>query len=175
MWSISFLAVFLLVLIGIGILGSWYAPSFGGAWLRVHSYRIQPLFKMGGLSITLIFGLKAAIFMVLLTLFSHSTMLVLRKKVLTHAPLTTGSQYAVAKVVSYLVFALGLFVGLQSLGSILPPRRSPRLALCRQARDFLQGAGLVPPSHPLAIGRTRRPTRSSYFNMVFILTTPGRI
>ncbi|MGB8475711.1 MAG: mechanosensitive ion channel domain-containing protein [Candidatus Acidiferrum sp.] len=115
-WSISFLAVSLLVLIAIGILGSWYAPAFGEVGIRIHHYLVQPLFKMGGLSITLIFGLKAAIFMVLLTLFSHSTRLVLHKRVLVHTPLTIGSQYALAKVISYLVFALGLFVGLQSLG-----------------------------------------------------------
>jgi small-conductance mechanosensitive channel len=115
-WLISLLSLSVVVLVSVGILGSWYAPSFGDAGLRLQGYLVRPLFSMGGLSITLFFLTKAAIFMVLLFLFSHITMVVLRNRVLTHTPLTTGSQYAVAKVISYLVFALGLFVGLQSLG-----------------------------------------------------------
>ena len=39
-----------------------------------------------------------------------------RKRVLTHMPMAIGQQYAVARVTSYLVFILGLIVGLQSLG-----------------------------------------------------------
>ncbi len=40
----------------------------------------------------------------------------LQKRVLTNVPLAVGQQYAVARVISYLVFVLGLIVGLQSLG-----------------------------------------------------------
>jgi small-conductance mechanosensitive channel len=115
-WSISFLALSLLMLLAVGIFGSWYTAALGKAGLQLHRYLVQPLFTMGGLSVTSFFLIKAAIFLVLLTLFSHFTMLVLRKKVLTHTPLATGSQYAVARMISYLAFALGLIVGLQSLG-----------------------------------------------------------
>lgn len=113
---ILFLGLSLLMLVAVGVFGTWYTAALGEAGLRLHSYLVQPLFNMGGLSITLIFIIKAAIYMVMLVLFSHFTMLVLRKRVLVHTPLTTGSQYAVARVISYLAFSLGLFVGLQSLG-----------------------------------------------------------
>ncbi|MGH9744468.1 MAG: mechanosensitive ion channel family protein [Candidatus Acidiferrum sp.] len=115
-WLILFLTLSLIMLIAIGLFGSWHTAALGDAGLRLHHYLVQRLFSLGGLSITLLFVLKAAIFTVLLVLFSHFTMLVLRKRVLTHTPLATGSQYAVARVISYLVFLFGLIVGLQSLG-----------------------------------------------------------
>ena len=116
LWLLSFLALALLMLVAVGLFGSWYSAALGDAGLQLHRYLVQPLFSMGGLSITLFFLVKASIFLVLLTLFSHFTMLILRKKVLIHTALNAGSQYAVARVISYLVFSLGLIVGLQSLG-----------------------------------------------------------
>ncbi|MGC2185089.1 MAG: mechanosensitive ion channel domain-containing protein [Terriglobales bacterium] len=110
------LAISLLLLISIGIFGNWYAPAFGDAGMRVQQYLVQPLFRMGGLPITIFFLLKVVIFMVALVIFSHFTMLLLQKKVLKHTPLPIGQQYAAAKVISYLVFLLGLIIGLQSLG-----------------------------------------------------------
>jgi small-conductance mechanosensitive channel len=115
-WLITFLALSLLVLIGIVAIGSWYAPAFGDAGLRLQHYLVQPFFTLGGLPITFFFLVKAAIFLVALVLVSHFTMLLLQKRVLTHMPLALGQQYAVARVISYLVFVLGLVVGLQSLG-----------------------------------------------------------
>jgi small-conductance mechanosensitive channel len=115
-WLISLLTLALLILVGVGIMGTWYAPALGDAGLRLHSYLEQPLFTMGGLPVTLFFLLKGAIFVVLLFFFSHFTMLVLQKRILTHTSLAVGQQYAVARVVSYLVFFLGLIVSLQSLG-----------------------------------------------------------
>src|SRR5690242_12303568 len=75
---ILFLGLFLLMLVAVGVFGTWYTAALGEAGLRLHSYLVQPLFNMGGLSITLIFIIKAAIYMVMLVLFSHFTMLVLR-------------------------------------------------------------------------------------------------
>src|SRR5262249_36535576 len=57
-----------------------------------------------------------AIFFVVLLLASHFVMTVLHKRILNHTPLEAGQQYAVARMVSYLVFILGTIVGLQSLG-----------------------------------------------------------
>ena len=110
------LAMSLLLLISAGVFGNWYAPAFGDAGLRVQHFLMQPLFTMGGLPITIFFILKALIFIVALVIFCHFTMLVLQKRVLKHTPLPIGQQYAAAKVISYLVFVLGLTIGLQSLG-----------------------------------------------------------
>jgi small-conductance mechanosensitive channel len=110
------LALCLLLLIGIGILGTWYAPVFGIAGLRLHHFLFYPLFSLGGLPITSFFLLKAGIFLVVLVLISHFTLMILETRILTYTPLNEGQRYAVARVVSYVVFALGLIVGLQSLG-----------------------------------------------------------
>jgi small-conductance mechanosensitive channel len=113
---IASLMLVLLVLIGVGFFGSDYARDFGTVGLRLRHYLVQPMFSMGGLPITLFFLLKAAIFIVALVIFAHFTMLLLQKKVLKHTPLGLAQQYAAAKVISYLVFVLGLVIGLQSLG-----------------------------------------------------------
>ncbi|MGH9546644.1 MAG: mechanosensitive ion channel family protein [Terriglobales bacterium] len=114
--QVALFGVSLSLLIAVGVLGTWYAPAFGEAGLRLQRYLTQPLFRLGGLPITLVFLLKAASFLCVLVLFSHFTMQFLQKRVLTHTPLELGQQYAVAKVISYLLFVLGLIVGLQSLG-----------------------------------------------------------
>jgi len=116
LWLISLLVLLLVVLIAVGLLGSGYAPAVGDAGARLHHYLVQPIFRLGGLPITLLFLLKTTIFLVLLVLFSHFTLILLQNKVLTHTPLESGQQYALAKVVSYLLFLLGLIIGLQSLG-----------------------------------------------------------
>ena len=113
---IALLTMSLLLLISVVVFGSWYAPAFGDAGLRLQHYLSEPLFSLGGLPITFFFLVKTSIFLVVLVLVSHFTMLVLQKRVLTHMPLAIGEQYAVARMISYLVFVLGLIVGLQSLG-----------------------------------------------------------
>ena len=115
-WLITFLSLSLLVLVAVVALGNWYAPALGDAGLRLQHFLFHPLFNVGELPITFFFVLKAAIFLVVLILASHFTLLLLQKRVLTYLPLEIGQQYAVARVVSYLVFVLGLIVGLQSLG-----------------------------------------------------------
>jgi small-conductance mechanosensitive channel len=114
--SITALVVALLVLLALGTLGSDLASSFGGVGLRLHGYLVQPLFTLGALPVTIYFLLKVSIFLVILVLVSHFTMMVLQSKLLVHTPLAAGQQYAVARVLSYLVFLLGMIVGLQSLG-----------------------------------------------------------
>ncbi len=120
---ITFRALSLFVLFALVVFGSWYAPAFGDAGLRLQHYLFQPLFSLGGLPITSFFFLKAAIFIVVLVLASHFTML-LQKRVLTHMPLGSGQQYAVARVTSYLVFILGLSV------CNTPRERSRKTLLC---------------------------------------------
>lgn len=113
---VTFLTLSLLVLVAVVAFVSWYAPTLGDTGVRLQHYLFQPLFSLGGLPITSLFLLKAVIFLVVLVLASHFTMLLLQRRVLNYLPLDLGQQYAIARVVSYLVFVLGLVVGLQSLG-----------------------------------------------------------
>jgi small-conductance mechanosensitive channel len=114
-WIIS-LGVALLFLIAIGVVGTWYAPVFGDAGVRLQHFLDHPMFKVGALPITPFFLVKVATFLVVLLLVSHFTLIVLQKKVLTHTPLTPGQQYVVARITSYLVFIMGAMSGLESAG-----------------------------------------------------------
>ncbi|HUA15147.1 MAG TPA: mechanosensitive ion channel domain-containing protein [Verrucomicrobiae bacterium] len=113
---ITLLAFCLLLLIAVGVFGTWFAPLLGETGASLERYLVQPLFTLGGLSVTPFFLVKVAIFLMLLILGSHFTMIVLQRRVLTYTPLAVGQQYVVARVISYLVFILGLMVGLESAG-----------------------------------------------------------
>jgi small-conductance mechanosensitive channel len=109
-------AVSLLLLIVLGVFGTWFAPKLGEAGRHLHNLLIAPLLTLGGMPVTILFLMKGAAFVVVLILLSHVTMNLLKNRILTHTPLQTGQQYAVARVISYLLFILGMIVGLQSLG-----------------------------------------------------------
>jgi small-conductance mechanosensitive channel len=104
-----------LILVAIGIL-RLNATSFGVVGDRARAFLDWPLLKIGLLNITSFFILKVVIFLSLLALLSHLTMTVLRRRILVHTPLALNQQYAVSRVLSYLVFLFGLFVGVQSIG-----------------------------------------------------------
>ncbi len=106
----------LLVLIALAALGSRYVSHLSGAAGQLRHYLSQPMFEIGQVPVTVTFVLRVAIFLVLLTLVSHFSMRVLKNRVLTHTPLTHSQQYALARVSSYLIFTLGLVIGLESLG-----------------------------------------------------------
>lgn len=112
----TLLGLLLLLLIALGTLAKLHIPLFGGAGYRLERYFSAPLFSLGGLPVTTYFVLKVGIFIVAVVLVSHFTMVLLQKKVLIHTPLAQGQQYAVSRVISYVVFLLGLIIGLQSLG-----------------------------------------------------------
>jgi small-conductance mechanosensitive channel len=106
----------LIVLVAIGAFGAWFAPRFGLAGTQFQHALEEPFATVGGLPITAFFALKVSIFVVALFLVAHVTMTMLENRILTYTPLEEGQRYAVARVVSYLVFTLGLVIGLQSLG-----------------------------------------------------------
>lgn len=107
--------IFALVVAAIVFLHSGH-QFLGGVGIRARGYLDFPLFKVGTLSITSIFIIKVILFLTALALLSHFTMSILRRRLLVHTPLEHNQQYALARVLSYLVFVFGLFVGLQSVG-----------------------------------------------------------
>ena len=106
----------LILLIAFGIFATWFAPQLGDAGKHLHQFLERPFFTMGGLPVTAFFLMKVAIFIVLLLLVCHFTMTILENRILTYMPLEEGQRYAIARVTSYLLFVLGMVVGLQSLG-----------------------------------------------------------
>jgi small-conductance mechanosensitive channel len=75
-----------------------------------------PLFSFGNLPITPLFLVKCTIFLILLTIFSHMSGRFLGNEILSRSSMDRGRQYAIVRGFGYLVFLLGLIIGLDSTG-----------------------------------------------------------
>jgi small-conductance mechanosensitive channel len=76
----------------------------------------RPFLTVAGLSLTLSLLVKVAVLLALLGVIARRTARLLETRVLVHTSFDPGQRYAVSRFVSYLVFALGLLIGLESLG-----------------------------------------------------------
>ncbi len=76
----------------------------------------QSYFRIGNLSVTPLFVLKAAIFLFLLAIAARVSRRVMRDRILVRTSIDEGLQYALAVGTGYLIFFVGLTIGLQSLG-----------------------------------------------------------
>ena len=82
-------------------------------WLRSLQHL---LFKIGPLSITPIFLIKACVFVFLLVSASRLLQRVLLNRLFRHLPIAEAQKFALGRLATYLFFLGGLFIGLQSLG-----------------------------------------------------------
>jgi small-conductance mechanosensitive channel len=73
-------------------------------------------FKVGGLPITPVFLLKAAIFLFLLVGISNLIQRLVVSRVFRHLHIADAQKFALGRFTSYALFLGGLFIGLQSLG-----------------------------------------------------------
>lgn len=73
-------------------------------------------FKIGNLSVTPLIFIQVIIFLLLLALASHVGRKVMSDRILSRTSLDLGLQYAISVGIGYLIFFLGLTIGLQSLG-----------------------------------------------------------
>jgi len=76
----------------------------------------EPFLTVGGLHVSPMFLLEAAAFLVLLVLLSRVSRRILQNRILAHTSIDPGLQYALDVGTGYLVFILGLIIGLQSVG-----------------------------------------------------------
>jgi small-conductance mechanosensitive channel len=107
----------LAVLIGtVSLFSEFHSTLLGSLGVDVHHVLTLPIFLLGTVPVTFLFLFKAAVFLLLLGLIASFVLHVLERRVLNHTPLAPAQQYAAAKVVSYLTFALGMVIGLESLG-----------------------------------------------------------
>lgn len=74
------------------------------------------LIQMGALDVTPSFVVKSILYVVLLAFSANLISRVLRKRVFAHLPFDEGKKFALSRFASYLVFSIGLVVGLQGLG-----------------------------------------------------------
>lgn len=96
--------------------GNWAAPFLGSAGIRLRHLLNVPLFDLGKQPLTSLSLIKIALFIAFLGIIARFSMGILQKKLLIHTRLEKGQQYAISRVVSYIIFAVGLIVGLESLG-----------------------------------------------------------
>ncbi len=85
--------------------------SAGSRYVLLYS-----LFKIGPLSITPLFLVKAAVFLFVLISISHIMQRVLLGRLFRHLHISDAQKFALGRFATYLFFLSGLFVGLQSLG-----------------------------------------------------------
>lgn len=100
----------------VGVFGSINSGLLGGLGARIHAVLVLPLFQLGRVPVTLTFLVKVVLFLILLGIVASSALHFLQKRVLTHTPLGASQQYAISRVASYCIFALGLVIGLESFG-----------------------------------------------------------
>jgi len=76
----------------------------------------RPFFHLGGVPITPALLVKLVIFLIVLSLLSKRARAFIGDKLLTHTSIDIGQRDALARLTSYVIFALGLMIGLESLG-----------------------------------------------------------
>lgn len=77
---------------------------------------LKPFFHLGQLPITPVFLVKAIAYLLLLLVFSRFVGRIMQHRVLPRTSMELGQQYALARIVDYAIFLMGLMVGLQSAG-----------------------------------------------------------
>ncbi|MGC2618435.1 MAG: mechanosensitive ion channel domain-containing protein, partial [Acidobacteriaceae bacterium] len=82
-------------------------------WLHFLQHQ---LLKIGPLSITPLFLVKACLFLFLLITTSRIMQRVLLSRLFRHLPIAESQKFALGRFITYLFFLVGLFIGLQSLG-----------------------------------------------------------
>ena len=73
-------------------------------------------FSIGTVPVTPVFLLKVAVFLFLLVAISNGVQRFLLGRVLRHVNIADSQKFALGRFTTYLLFCVGLFVGLQSLG-----------------------------------------------------------
>jgi small-conductance mechanosensitive channel len=103
-------------LIGLRMLDAGGILSFKFLSATARHIWTDPLFELGTLPITPVFLVKAALFLVGLTVASRLGRSFLSKSVLARTSMDPGVQYALQVGIGYAIFIFGLIVGLQSVG-----------------------------------------------------------
>ena len=75
-----------------------------------------PLLRLGGLTVTPLFLLKFVLLFVFLAVFAGFVRRRLVLRLLRNAPVDPGVKYAIARIAAYVVWGLGLLVGLPMVG-----------------------------------------------------------
>jgi small-conductance mechanosensitive channel len=116
-WFLMVLLVVLALVVGFGSMASRLEDSLAGV-VSIDLVRIltQPYFHIGNVGVTAVLLIKIAAFVLVVTLVSHQARKFTQEAILVHTSMDLGQQFAVAKITSYLIFVVGMVVGLESTG-----------------------------------------------------------
>jgi small-conductance mechanosensitive channel len=85
-------------------------------WSEIFGIFSKPLFQLGQTWISLATIVEFVVVISLVILLSRLVRRLLRTRVLARTKLDAGQQYSIARIVSYIVLVLGLFIGLETVG-----------------------------------------------------------
>ncbi|HUK82440.1 MAG TPA: mechanosensitive ion channel domain-containing protein [Verrucomicrobiae bacterium] len=85
-------------------------------WTEIFGVFTKPLFQLGQTWVSLATIGEFIVVVVVVVVGSRVVRRVLRARILARTKLDVGLQYAIARIVSYIVLALGLLIGLETLG-----------------------------------------------------------
>jgi small-conductance mechanosensitive channel len=120
-WTFKRLVVISLLIlagaVGLGFLISELGPLLMGQLTDdiLHALN-QAYFHIGKVAITPVLVIKVVVFVLLLTSVSHQVRRLMQKEILVHTSMDLGQQFAVARITGYVIFVVGLVVGLESIG-----------------------------------------------------------
>jgi small-conductance mechanosensitive channel len=92
------------------------ASLFGMLNGDVRRFLQWPIFTIGKVPVTPLFLIKCTVFLIGLSIFSRLIRNFLAKRVLSHTSMDRGRQYSFVRVSGYVIFVLGLIIGLDSTG-----------------------------------------------------------
>jgi len=75
-----------------------------------------PLFSIGNMPVTLLFLIKCVLFLIALSLLTRVSRWILGSKILSRTKMDRGVQYALLRAFGYVIFLLGLIIGLDTSG-----------------------------------------------------------
>jgi len=85
-------------------------------WTEILGVFTKPLFQLGQTWISLATMVEFVVVTGLVVLMSRLVRYLLRTRVLARTKLEVGQQYAIARIISYIVLVLGLLIGVETIG-----------------------------------------------------------
>jgi small-conductance mechanosensitive channel len=104
------------------LLGGWLLMSSpeAGVIRRIGAELYRPMtrayFHVGGLPVTPVLTIELIVFFILLAALSRRARRFIEDHLLTHTSMDIGQRDALSRLAAYVIFALGLMIGLESLG-----------------------------------------------------------
>src|SRR6202161_2450493 len=83
---------------------------------EVRRFLQWPLFSIGKIPVTPLFLVKCTVFLIALSFFSRLFRSFLSNRVLKHTSMDRGQQYAFVRATGYIIFVLGMIIGLDTTG-----------------------------------------------------------